>query len=367
MKPIVPTSKAAQNLQNLLATCQVGQSIPGQHDLARILGVSRPTVRGLLQRYFDQQVLASRRGHGTYLIQPVLKIPTVTPDESLNVGVVVLKFEIPWIARMIGALARAEQGRDVNLILKASGDSREREIELLSQLWRTGIRRIITFPSWGNIHNPQYQKIIANMQSSESIVLSIERPIQGFDIPCIAMDNIQTGYLLTNYLIERRHRKILIIGPFEEEGFDCGERLHGYQNALKDAGLPRNSELVLDTSGTIDAAEVAYCSVRDYLSRAGLNFTGVIGVNDEYAWGAVKALKEAGIAIPQQVSVVGIDNNREEVFGIPLTSMAHPVEKMARLAMKIVCNMGGNIIESGHRSLFSPVLIERESVAVVNE
>lgn len=368
-KPTVPTFKAAQNLQNLLAKRKVGETIPGQHDLARILGVSRPTVRSLLQRYLDEKILTSRRGQGTFLIRPV-KASLLNAEQILNVGIVVLKFDIPWVARMIRAFEKVEQDLDVNLILKSSGDSGEREIEMLSQLWRTGIRRIITFPSWGNDHNPEYHKMLANMQSSESLIVSIDRSIQGFDVPCVSMDNVQAGYLLASYLIQRKHRNILMIGPFEDNfSLNLDERLYGYRNALKDAGIPRRNEFVLDTSrlSANHPTEAAYLALREYLGRHGLNFTAVIGAHDDFAWGAVKALKEAGISIPKQVSVVGIDNNREEVFGIPLTTMDHPVDKIARLAMRIVCDTGGDLYERSHHSLFSPILIERESAAMAPE
>ena len=361
MTPLV--SDAAHNLQKLLASHKVGDAIPGQHDLARILGVSRPTVRGLLQRYLDQGAVTSRRGDATYLMQPVSK-PTAVASGGTTIGLVVPKIEIPWVARIVRELEKVEKTLDVNLVLKSTGDQREQEIALLSQLWRTGIRKIIVFPSWGNVHNPEYQRMINAMRSSESAIVSIDNPIHNFDIPCVSTDHVQTGYLLTNHLIERGHRQILMVGGFEAEGFSFRERLHGYWNALRDAGIPNQEHLIIDTSECpLEAGDAAYQQVSSYLSRRGMDFSAVIGVHDDYAWGAAKALIEYGKKIPSDVSIVGVDDNRKEVMGVPLTTMAHPSEKIARLAMRLVSQRGNDTIEVGHRSLFSPILVERGSVA----
>ncbi len=358
----VKTSISAR-VQALLATMPVGERLPGEHALARMLGTSRPTLRNVLAGYVHQGVIESRPGDGTYLRRSVTQPEEESPMAS-TIGVVIRQLaNISWHSRVLGALQADNQARDINLVLKCSNESPEDEKAYLLQLWRSGITKIITFPTIGNLFNQEYHELIRTLVASGVRIVAVDNPLFGVGIPCVATDHGQSGYLATRHLIDKGHSSILIVGAFEPGGMTHRERLNGYFNALHSAGIEAKGHQVLSMRLAEQSRDAGYQAINNYLEKFGRDFTAIFATRDELAWGAMRALHEHNIRVPEEVSIVGFgDEARDEAFGVLLTSLEHPLEQIAHRTLELLTTRAAWDSANEQRYLFPARLIERESV-----
>ncbi|WP_243095489.1 LacI family DNA-binding transcriptional regulator [Thermus thalpophilus] len=145
----------------------------------------------------------------------------------------------------------------------------------------------------------------------------------------VAPDDRQGGYLATRHLLELGHRDVaMLTGHLHHQAGK--ERLLGYNDALREAGLPFRAELVLD--GDFDAL-TAYRAVRRAWER-GVRFTALFAASDEMALGAWAAFEDLGIKVPEGVSLVGYDDLPE--LGERLTTIHQDVPTVAKEAVALL-------------------------------
>lgn len=152
---------------------------------------------------------------------------------------------------------------------------------------------------------------------------------RGLDCPTIAYDNRAVGYDVTDYLISLGHRRIAFVdGP--EGLYATLQRAEGFCAAMRDAGL----EALADRyPGTFDF-EAGYTAAGRMMASKAVP-DAVIGANDEVAIGALTAFRHAGIDVPRQVSVAGIDDLRVARF-LELTTVSVPLYELGAMAARFV-------------------------------
>jgi DNA-binding LacI/PurR family transcriptional regulator len=160
-----------------------------------------------------------------------------------------------------------------------------------------------------------------------------------FDGPVdhIAMANVAGTRTATEHLVERGCRAIVMFG-----GDDAPEpnvaslRLHGFDDALAAAGMPRTPDRVVRLPAFTLAAGAA--AARD-LVRAGAPFDGAVCVTDTVALGVMRGLADARVEVPGQVRVIGFDNIEEGAFSVPALSTIDPDHAfMASRAVELVAD-----------------------------
>ena len=131
-----------------------------------------------------------------------------------------------------------------------------------------------------------------------------------YDLPLdgIEMDHTIGGYLATRHLLYLGHRGIgFIAGPPKFR--TLSDRADGYRRALLDAGLPVDPDLIVEPCGP-HGSKKGYHEMRRLLSRP-RRPTAVFAVSDKAAFGAIEAIHEAGLRIPDDISLVGFDDVHE--------------------------------------------------------
>lgn len=155
--------------------------------------------------------------------------------------------------------------------------------------------------------------------------------IVGRQVPnthCIYTDNIDGGYLATKLLIEHGHREIAFIRGIAHHP-DVIDRFQGYKNALHEAGIELNKSLVIDGDFTSESGVQAI----ETLESRKQSFTAVFAANDTTAFGARLALYRRNLRVPEDVSIVGFDDQAEAAFmAPPLTTIRQPARRMGTLA-----------------------------------
>jgi LacI family transcriptional regulator len=185
----------------------------------------------------------------------------------------------------------------------------------------------------------------------------IDRPIAGLHASFVGVDNRAIGRLATEHLIAKGCCRIgHLRGP--EIGI-AAERLEGYRRALSKQGLPAPAHYVV-AGGHGD--ETGSEGMRRLL-RVRPVPDGVFCYNDRVAIGAIKAILEAGLRVPQDISVVGAGNvHYSDLLAVPLTTVDQGTCQMgARAAELLLERIGLKRSLRPKKIVISPMLVERES------
>ncbi len=178
-------------------------------------------------------------------------------------------------------------------------------------------------------------------------------------VSSVRCDDRGGGLQATRYLLGLGHTRIaLIAGPDSEQ---CThDRLSGYQLALAGAGLP--SDTALQDSGDWSATSGYEATCR--LLAVGHPFSAIFAQNDRMAVGAIQALREHGLRIPQNISVIGFDDYPlSSYFDPPLTTLRQPLEDSGRQAARLLIETIHDPNRPVEQFLFPARLIERASCA----
>lgn len=151
-------------------------------------------------------------------------------------------------------------------------------------------------------------------------------------LDAISIDHFQAGYDATCYLIKTGCRQIAIALGREILNV-YARRFDGYRKALQDHGIAYNERLVFrEQAGAKSFHQQLLKAIKD-----GVKFDGIFATSDPKAYIVMKELRDAGISIPDQVSIIGIDNvDFSSLVEPSLTTIAQPFYKMGVLAAKRV-------------------------------
>lgn len=203
----------------------------------------------------------------------------------------------------------------------------------------------------------------------EAYALSNRMVLINTDDKELAIDTIIPSYAAgassaVRYLIQHGHRNILHVASFLRP--TVKQRYTAYRAVLEEAGIAYNPALVLVLDGTLQV-EVGYEKMKAFLAGPHPPFSAIFCVNDAIAIGAMRVLHEAGLSVPQDVSLIGFDDIGFVAFvNPPLTSIRIERAELGKLAVR-------RLLERVEEPDLPPVrielgcrLIERQSVASIN-
>ncbi len=174
--------------------------------------------------------------------------------------------------------------------------------------------------------------------------------------PLVTVDQSAGASLATRHLLDAGHSTVWhVSGP--DDWFDSVGRIAGWRAALERAGVDPPPVLSADWS------PAAGYRVGQLLARMS-DVTAVFAANDHLALGILKALREFGRLVPQDVSIVGFDDIPEAAYFVPpLTTIRPDFDAVARAALNVLLRQIGTGVVSDERETIAPVLVTRESVA----
>ncbi|HEY3230027.1 MAG TPA: substrate-binding domain-containing protein, partial [Roseiflexaceae bacterium] len=156
--------------------------------------------------------------------------------------------------------------------------------------------------------------------------------LPGETLTVIDVDNADGAQQATGCLLECGHRHIaMITGP--PSWRSVHDRAHGYARALELAGIHDNPGLIAEGDWSYQSG---YQAMQELLAR-GQAFSAVFAQNDRMAIGAMRALREAGLQVPHDISMVGYDDIPvAEYYNPPLTTIRQPMREVGALATRLL-------------------------------
>ncbi|MEM6691003.1 MAG: LacI family DNA-binding transcriptional regulator [Planctomycetota bacterium] len=170
------------------------------------------------------------------------------------------------------------------------------------------------------------------------------------------IDNFAGAYSAAQYLIKAGHREIAFVSGIEGR-LDSKRRFEGFNQALEEHQITFREELYVSSDFTAPSAVAAAETLLERQS----DFSAVFCCNDQTAFGLRKVFSDRGLRVPEEVSIVGFDDDPLSAYmSPPLTTVRQPVKFLGREAAKAVVNLlSGEPVDS---QVFKPELIIRESV-----
>lgn len=304
-------------------------------DVAKLAGVSQATVSNV--RTGNKYVRPELVKRVNDAIKQLGYIPNpmasrLRGNKSFVVGVILPTFYHPFHAGILKGIQDVALGSEYLINVYATGSDLKREYDSLARFLYSMPDGII-ISSYANEQNEYGKECFDTMKSLVNCkkkipIISLERHLEIAGIESILSDYEQAAYDTVEYLIGLGHKKIAhISGPMARDV--SIKRYEGYRRALKEHDIPFNPSYVREGLFT---PESGYSCMRDLMLKT--DITAVFAANDETGIGAIKALKDLGRHIPQDVAVIGIDNIYAGTLIEPsLSTVDVPGYQMGRMAM----------------------------------
>lgn len=188
-------------------------------------------------------------------------------------------------------------------------------------------------------------------------VVVVARELAELQQRCLFTDNFQAAYDATRFLIEAGHKKIAHITG-EATHQDTARRRAGFEQAHTDAGIELNPNLII--KGTF-RRQSGVLAIETLLTR-GYPFSAIFAANDQMAFGARLALFRRGIRVPEDVSLIGFDDQPDSAYMTPpLTTIRQPADLLGTTAANYMLHLIKK--KPFTPPIFNTELIIRESVA----
>ncbi len=332
------------------------------YDVARAAEVSITTVSRVLSASSHPVHPATRKrvlnAMATLGYSPSALARALATRQTHLVGVLVGDASDPYFAGILRGVE--DTAREFGYLVLLCNTDRNAEVERrYLQLLRDYTVDGILFAG-GCLSDPEHVKelraLVSRMREQGTALVALGR--YPFPIPTVNIDNEAAVRAVMAHLIELGHRRIAFIAG--RPGVTTSDdRLVGYRTALEAAGLPYDPNLVLPGDYTYAGGQRAAGLMLNCHPRP----SAVLAVNDASAIGCLAALKEAGIAVPAEVSVAGInDIPVARYVEPPLTTVSVPLQDLGVTGMRVLLRvLAGESVPAEHR-LPHRLIIRRSTV-----
>jgi DNA-binding LacI/PurR family transcriptional regulator len=278
------------------------------------------------------------------------------------VGLLVPSIANPFFAVLASEIERVAHANGYRVLFGNTYRDPKKERELLEDFFAHGIRGVITASSL-----PTQDHYVRLLQRGLSIVSFDRRAARDSALPIdyVSVDNVHAGYAATRHLILNGHTEIAYVtAPMVT--VSRKDRRDGYVSAMNEAGLSRQVKLVEASPDTpYDDAELVNVGRRIGAQIVALKKrpTGLVAMSDIIAIGVIAGLRDRGVDVPRDVSIVGIDDlYLDSLISPTITSIRQPIPEIAEsMVGRLVRRIAAPGLAPAEQ-VFRPALVVRNSV-----
>lgn len=200
-------------------------------------------------------------------------------------------------AELTDSLQRRLAAAGVSLIHNTHDYDLDTELDRVRLLLEHRVEGIVLV---GSVHRPVTLRLLTARRVPFTVTYALP---EDKEIPCVGFDNGKAGALAARHLLGLGHRRVAMIAGITEDNDRAGDRLAGFVEAVK-AGTGNGGVAAVEAPYRMDSGRAAMA----HLLQTRRGFTAVFCGSDILAAGALKACREANIAVPEAMSVLGFDN-----------------------------------------------------------
>ena len=332
-----------------------GDRLDSEHELASRFSLSRQTIRHAIAVLEKEGYVTRVQGSGTYISDNNI----TDKVNRKNIAVITTYVDAYIFPQTIQHVERvlSDAGYTVQISFTNNRISREKTI-LEGIVEKDDIAGVIAEPTKSNLPNPNL-KYYEQLMKKHVPVLFMNAYYEVLKAPHVSMNDKMAGKKATQHVIDNGHTKIG--GIFKLDDGQGARRYAGFLEAMNEAGLKvtGNDLLWFDT---VDVENEE--NVRDLASRIRRRLstrTALVMYNDEVAYKVINEFNQMGIKIPEDISIVGIDDTLLSTSGTVISSVAYPTKEIADKSARNLLEL----IKDGQYNAnyeFAVELVERDSV-----
>jgi LacI family transcriptional regulator len=274
--------------------------------------------------------------------------------KTTTVGVVIPDISNAIFAEVARGIEDIANMYHYNIILCNADKRKEKEIRVINTLLEKQVDGLLFMG--GNVTEEHMQ---AFQTASVPIVLC-GTTTEGDVMPAVDIDHEKAAYDAVKLLIDKGHTRIGMISGTLQDPNNGFSRYNGYKRAMEESGLTFREDLVRVGNYRYESGIEAMKYFLEMQERP----TAIFSATDEMAIGAIHAAQDAGVNVPDQISVISVDNSRSASMVRPLlTTVAQPMYDIGAVSMRLLTKlMNKENVEKGKITLMHEV-IQRQSVA----
>lgn len=327
-------------------------------DIARDLGVSVITVSKALRDHSDigQETKARvLRRCKEMNYRPNLAARALVTGRTNLLGFVVPDLLHSFFSEIVRAVSAALQGTGYTLVTTSSEQNPKLEKQAVEQLIARRVDVLLVASTQWTVET------FRRVEEAGTPYILIDRSFMGLAAHFIGVNDEEVGALATRHLAEIGCKRIAHIGGSELS--PVVGRMEGYRRTLSKLGLPADKELIYNVARVEELGDATGYEATVKLLRLHARPDGIFCYNDATAFGAIAAVLDAGLRVPEDVAIVGCGNLLYDKFlKIPLSSIDQQTSAIGQRAGKLALQL----IEAGEpiapqRILLEPKLVVRQS------
>ena len=298
-------------------------------EVSELAGVSTAAV----SRYFNGGSLSAKKREQIRKVveknhySPNAMAQTMRTGRSGHIGVIVPRIHSDSMSQIMAGIASGLKENDYSFILGCTDGEKEKEVSFIKSMQRSRMDGIILM---GTVMTPYLKDAI---DSSEIPVVVTGQSFTG--VACVYHDDVHSMKEIALLMLKKR-RNIAYIGVDEEDAAVGQARRRGVEKAFIEVGLDPESLIKMVSDYTVKGG---YDQAKELIKKHP-EVDGIICATDSIAHGAMKALKEEEIKIPENVSITGVGNNWADTVSDPqLTTVKLYFGECGKIAVDILMNM----------------------------
>lgn len=301
-------------------------------EIARLARVSHSTVSRALRHsplVHPETAERIRRIADEFGYCPSGPARSLVTRHTETIGVVVTSIADPFHADVVGGIEEMANEHGFSVFLANSNADPDRELRVVRSFQQRRVDGLIVAASRvGALH-------LAALSRMRIPIVLVNNQHPSEFVHSVAIANADAARAATRHLIALGHRRIAYLG--DRFGYQSDtERFAGYRQALAEADLPFEPELIAHGNGKPDGAAPAMARLLALADPP----TAVFCYNDMTALGALRHLRRCGLRVPEDLSLVGFDDLfLAEYMDPPLTTMRQPMWEMGRAAARMLLDL----------------------------
>lgn len=323
------------------------------YDIAKALNISPSTVsRGLknhphIRKETKKNIIAKAKEMG---YQQNKFASNLRQKHTNTIGVVVPKLDSYFMATVISGIEKITAQYGYGLIISQSQESWKKEISCISTLFNSRVDGLLVSLAF-NTKNLEHFNVLLN---KDIPVVFFDRVTDCDGCISIVIDNYKAGYEATSHLIEQGCKRIVHIGGNLLRNV-YSERFNGYKQALADHKLEFDQNLVVISDMTGPAGTDTAKKILKMIPRP----DGIFASNDTTAVAAMVELERAGVIIPDEIAVVGFNNDPiSQVIRPNLSTVDYPARQIGEIAATSLINK----LKNSESANFSTLILKHNFI-----
>ncbi|MDD4868920.1 MAG: LacI family DNA-binding transcriptional regulator [Kiritimatiellae bacterium] len=312
---------------------------------ARRYRISKETEKSVVKLAAELKFVPSRLARGLRL------------NKTTTIGLVIPDISNPFFASIANGVTVEAHRNNYGVILCDSQDNVDMEIESLEVLFSRGIEGLLLCPVGQSCEH------LKKFERSRFPIVLADRYFPQITIPYVASDNFAGARDATQYLIENGHRQIMCLQGLRNTSPNK-DRVRGYEAALAAHSIPVNRDIMVGNSFN---EQCGYSETRQLLENK-QNFTAILAFSNLLMLGALRALSEAKLRIPDNLSMISFDDQPYMAhLSPPMTTIAQESSEIGQKAVRLLLERIQSPDKSTPEGVLLPTrLIVRESVKHLN-